>query len=192
MRVLLIAPPGGGKGTQATRIADRYGITHISSGELFRRHVAERTPEGEAITRYVARGDLVPDDLALQLLRAPIVAANRAGGFVLDGFPRTVGQAEAAYEIARDLGVTVHAVLSFELPHDVAFERLQGRGADGGRADDRDEIIRHRLEVYTDKTTELVDFYRSRGILHTIDASPPVDEVTEAVFAVLDDVDDTG
>ena len=84
MRVLLIAPPGGGKGTQATRIADRYGITHISSGELFRRHVAERTPEGEAISRYVARGDLVPDDLALQLLRAPIVAANRAGGFVLD------------------------------------------------------------------------------------------------------------
>ena len=99
MRVLLIAPPGGGKGTQATRIAGRYGITHISSGDLFRRHVAERTSEGEALEGYVARGDLVPDDLALRMLREPIVAANEAGGFVLDGFPRTVAQARALFKL---------------------------------------------------------------------------------------------
>ena len=192
MRVLLIAPPGGGKGTQATRIAGRYGITHISSGDLFRRHVAERTSEGEAVEGYVARGDLVPDDLALRMLREPIVAANEAGGFVLDGFPRTVSQAEAAYEIARQLGATVHAVLSFELPRGVALERLRGRGTDGGRADDTEEVIRHRLDVYAHNTTALIEFYRTRGILHTIDARPPVDEVTSAVFTVLDEVDHPG
>jgi adenylate kinase len=187
MRTILIAPPGAGKGTQAARIAARYGITHISSGDLFRRHVAEGTPEAEALREYTQRGDLVPDDVVFSMLIGPIIKASAAGGYVLDGFPRSVPQAEEAFRQAVDLGVTAHAVLSFEVSESDVLSRVRGRAAEEGRADDADEaVVRHRLEVYRESTVPLVAFYEKRGIVHHIDASPPIDEVSAAIFEVLD------
>lgn len=187
MRLLLIAPPGAGKGTQAARIAARYGITHISSGDLFRRHVAEGTPEGKAVEQYVRRGDLVPDDVVFSMLVAPVVEASRDGGYVLDGFPRSVPQAERAFEYATELGVEAQAVLSLEVDEADVLARVRGRAEAEHRADDADEaVVRHRLDVYAEATLPLVAYYEKRGIVHHIDARPPIDEVSDAIFAILD------
>jgi len=188
MRVIMLGPPGAGKGTQGERIASRYGVPHISSGELFRDEVARQTETGKTLRRYLDAGDLVPDDLVLSLVMDRVLAAEAEGGFVLDGFPRTLPQAQAAAKVARDANMSAQAVLYLEVPAEVLSERLADRGE--GRADDTVQVARHRLDVYTEHTKPLVDYYEQRGIIVRIDASPPVDEVSEAIFAVLDRIDD--
>jgi adenylate kinase len=185
MRVIMLAPPGAGKGTQGERIAARYGVPHISSGEIFREEVARQTPLGKQLGAYLDRGDLVPDDLVLTLIRDKVVAAaEKTGGYVLDGFPRTLEQAEAAADIGRQANVSAQAVVYLDAPADVLIGRLVGRGED--RADDSEQVARHRLQVYAEHTQPLVDYYAARGILVKIDATPPVDVVTEDIFAALD------
>jgi adenylate kinase len=132
MRLLLIGAPGSGKGTQAVRIAETLGITHISSGDLLRQHVTEGTAFGQQVQQYVSRGDLVPDQMVLDMLRKPIVAASEAGGYVLDGFPRTVEQAKVAYDTARALGVAVQIAIHLHVPTEELVRRLlaRGRGSD--------------------------------------------------------------
>src|SRR6202034_474538 len=128
MRVIMLAPPGAGKGTQGERIASRYGVPHISSGELFREEVARQTELGKTLRGYLDAGDLVPDDLVLSLIMERVLAAQASGGYVLDGFPRTLPQAQAAAEIARKANVSAQAVLYLEVPAEVLSERLAGRG----------------------------------------------------------------
>ncbi|MDT4964967.1 MAG: adenylate kinase, partial [Pseudonocardiales bacterium] len=123
MRLLLIGAPGAGKGTQAVRLAEHFGITHISSGDLLRQHIAGRTSLGTSIRGYVERGDLVPDQIVMDMLRKPVVAANKNGGYVLDGFPRTVHQAQAAYLAAKDLGVAVQVAAHLDVDHDELVRR---------------------------------------------------------------------
>jgi adenylate kinase len=188
MRVIMLGPPGSGKGTQGERIAGRYGVPHISSGELFRDEVARQTETGKTLQRYLDAGDLVPDDLVLSLIMDRVIAAEASGGgYVLDGFPRTVPQAEAAAKVAREAQVSAQAVLYLEVPAEILSARLASR--DENRADDSARVARHRLEVYTERTQPLVDYYTQRGIIVRIDASPPVDEVSEAIFAALDHID---
>jgi len=184
MRVIMLGPPGAGKGTQGDRIASRYGVPHISSGELFRDEVARQTETGKTLQRYLDAGDLVPDDLVLSLIMDRVLAAEAEGGYVLDGFPRTLPQAEAAAKVAREANMSAHAVLYLEVPPAVLAARLADRGE--GRADDSAQVARHRLEVFTEHTRPLLDYYTRRGIIVRIDASPPVDEVSEAIFAALD------
>jgi adenylate kinase len=185
MRVIMLAPPGAGKGTQGERIAARYGVPHISSGEILREEVARQTPLGKQLGAYLNRGDLVPDDLVLTLIRDQVVAAaEKTGGYVLDGFPRTLEQAEAAADIAREVNISAQAVVYLDAPEDVLIGRLVGRAED--RADDSEQVARHRLQVYAEHTRPLVDYYAARGILVKIDATPPVDTVSEDIFAVLD------
>jgi adenylate kinase len=185
----MLSPPGAGKGTQGDRIAARYGVPHISSGEIFREETARQTPLGKQLSDYLDRGDLVPDDLVLSLIKDRVVAAAReCGGYVLDGFPRNLAQAEAAAAIARETGTSAQAVVYLDAPRDVLIERLAGRGEN--RADDSAAVARHRLEVYTEHTQPLVDYFAGRGILVTIDATPPVDEVSEHIFAALDRIKD--
>ena len=124
MRILLIGAPGSGKGTQAVRIAERLGITHISSGDLLRQHVTDGTAIGRQVQEYVSHGDLVPDQIVLDMLRKPILAASEAGGYVLDGFPRTVDQAKIAYDTARELGVAVQVAIHLAVPMDDLVQRL--------------------------------------------------------------------
>lgn len=187
MRVIMLGPPGSGKGTQGERIASRYGVPHISSGELFRDEVGRQTETGKTLQRYLDAGDLVPDDLVLSLIMDRVIAAQAEGGWVLDGFPRTLPQAEAAAKAAADVGMSAQAVVYLEVPAEVLAERLADRGE--GRADDSTQVARHRLEVYTEHTQPLLDYYTQRGIIVRIDSSPPVDEVSAAIFAVLDRID---
>ena len=184
MRVIMLGPPGAGKGTQGERIASRYGVPHISSGELFRDEVARQTDTGKTLQRYLAAGDLVPDDLVLSLIMDRVIAAHAEGGWVLDGFPRTLPQAEAAAKAAAEAGISAQAVVYLEVPAEVLADRLADRGE--GRADDSAQVARHRLEVFTEHTRPLLDYYTQRGIIVRIDASPPVDEVSAAIFAALD------
>ena len=182
MRILLIGAPGAGKGTQATAVAERFGITHISSGDLLRQHVTEETAIGRAAKEYLARGDLVPDYLVMDMLRKPVVAASASGGYVLDGFPRTVAQAQAAYETARGLGVAVEVAVFIDVPAAELTRRLLARGRG---ADDTPEIIAHRLEVFEAKTRPMLDYYAEREELVTVNGARPVPEVTWSIAVQL-------
>lgn len=186
MRVLLVAPPGAGKGTQAARMEARYGIRHISSGDLLRAEIAAGTDVGRVAKSFVDAGDLVPDDLIMSIVSGPVLEAVANGGYILDGYPRTVAQAEAAYVVAEPRGADAQVVLSFAVDDTELLRRMAARAAAEGRADDTDEVIRHRIEVYHSVTEPLLDHYDGRGIHHRIDATGTPDEVTAAVFAVLD------
>jgi len=185
MRLLMIGAPGAGKGTQAEQIATHFGLTHISSGDLFRQHVARKTAIGRVAKAYLQRGDLVPDAVVMDMLYKPVTKANQGAGYVLDGFPRTVEQAEAAYSVAKDLGVAVQAAVHLEVPTDDLVERLVARGQATGRTDDTEEVITHRLEVYAEKTTPLLDYYREREQLVTVNGARAIDEVTWSVIVQL-------
>jgi adenylate kinase len=181
----MLSPPGAGKGTQSDRIAARYGVPHISSGEIFREETARQTPLGKQLRGFLDRGDLVPDDLVLSLIRDRVVAASQgSGGYVLDGFPRNLAQAEAAAEIGRETNTGAQAVVYLDAPQDVLIGRIIGRGQN--RADDSEEVARHRLEVYAAHTRPLVDYFAGRGIMIKIDATPEVDVVSQEIYAALD------
>jgi adenylate kinase len=185
MRLLLIGPPGAGKGTQAVRVAQHFGVAHISSGDLLRKHVAEGTAIGRTVKEYLGRGDLVPDGIVMDILRKPIVEASNAGGYVLDGFPRTVEQAQAAYMVARDLGVAVQVAVHLDVPNAELVRRLVARGEESGRSDDTVEVIQHRLEVYDSKTLPMLAYYAQREKLVSVNGARPVDEVTWSIVVQL-------
>jgi adenylate kinase len=185
MRMLLIGAPGAGKGTQAHRIAAQFGLARIATGELLREQVAAGSELGRRARAYMDRGDLVPDELVIQLTRDRIVKASAEGGYVLDGYPRTLGQAEAAYRWAKARRVALDLALYFEGGQQELLARLVGRARTEGRGDDTEATMRHRLEVFATRTLPLVDYYQRRGILIRIDANGPVDAVTEQILAEL-------
>ncbi len=185
MRLLLLGPPGSGKGTQAKRLVSALGIRHISSGDLLRREVDAGTECGRAVGEALRNGDLVPDDLVLEMLRDPIVEASAAGGYLLDGFPRTKAQAEAAAKMAADEGVLADAAIFLIAEPDALVGRLLDRARELGRSDDNEDTIRHRIEVYASKTAPLRDYYAERGILLEVDALQSVDGVTAAILRGL-------
>src|SRR6202000_3255091 len=173
MRLLLIGAPGAGKGTQAEKLSTRFNIAHISSGDLLRQHVREQTTLGQRIKEYVDAGDLVPDALVMDMLRKPVVTASEAGGYVLDGFPRTVDQAKAAFETARELGVEVQAAVHLDVPDEELIRRLLARGRG---SDDTEEVIAHRLQVFREMTIPLLDYYAGREWMFTVDGGRTPDE----------------
>jgi len=182
MRLLLIGAPGAGKGTQAERLATRFGLAHISSGDLLRRHVREQTSIGRTIQSYVDKGDLVPDSVVLDMLRKPVVAAVEAGGYVLDGFPRTVEQAEASFPVAQALGVEVQAAIHLDVPREELVRRLLSRRRG---SEDTEAVIEHRLEVYLEKTVPLLAYYAGRELMFAVDGAQPPDAVQEEIVARL-------
>lgn len=186
MRLLLIGPPGSGKGTQAVRIAQHYGIEHISSGDLLRRHVAEGTSIGRTVAACIDRGDLVPDSIVMDILRKPVQAATGRGGYILDGFPRTVAQAQTAYRVAGPLGAEVRIAVYLTAGRPELMTRLLARGVNSGRTDDTEQVISHRLDVFDAAATPLLDYYNHRETLITIDGEPPIDDVTRTMIEDLD------
>jgi adenylate kinase len=181
MRLLLLAPPGAGKGTQGERLAAWSGAEHIAAGDLLR--AAARSPSalGREIAAYQARGDLVPDQIVLDVLTPAVTQAAARGGYILDGFPRTLPQAVAAADLAARLGVTLDAAIYLYAPDAVLTRRLLDRAGAGGRADDVAEVIEHRLGVFAQTTGPLVPYYTERGILVAVDADQSPDAVTAAI-----------
>jgi adenylate kinase len=185
MRVLLIGPPGAGKGTQATRIAAHFDLARIATGDLLRQEVASGSELGRTAKSYIDRGDLVPDGVVIAMTRDRVVKANSEGGYILDGYPRTLAQAEAAHRWATARGVPFDLALFFEIGTDELLARLAGRAREEGRSDDTEETIRHRLEVFRTRTYPLLAYYERRGILVHVDAVGPVDAITERILAAL-------
>jgi adenylate kinase len=181
IRLLMLGAPGSGKGTQGTRLAELYQARHVSTGDLLRAQVAEGTGLGKLAQPYMDRGDLVPDELILGMVLDDVLGEQAPPSFVLDGFPRTVAQAAAAYERAVETGRTLHAVVSLDIGHDELMARLVERG----REDDTRDTIRHRIEEYEQKTLPLLDYYAGRGLLVPVDAVGAVDEVTARITAAL-------
>lgn len=185
MRVLLIGPPASGKGTQGRRIAAHFSVTYLSSGELLRAQVAAGTELGRRVADDLAAGDLVPDDLMLEVLRTPLDEALTSGGYVLDGFPRNVAQAHELTAFAAKLGGAPEVAIWFDVADAELLRRTRSRALSEGRVDDVDAVARHRIDVYVAATAPLIDHYRAQGLLVRVDAAQPVDEVTVVVLNVL-------
>src|SRR5262249_41747347 len=160
MRLVMLGPPGAGKGTQAVRLAAQFKCAVVSTGDIFREHVAKGTPLGRGAQEYIDAGDLVPDDLVISMVMERIAEDDCANGFVLDGFPRTVAQAEALDRRLESAGTPLGGALFFEIDEGELFRRLAGRSAALHRSDDTERTIRHRLEVFAAKTRPLVDYYQ--------------------------------
>jgi adenylate kinase len=181
VRLLMVAAPGGGKGTQGQRLAAKYGIQHVSSGDVLRAEVQAGTPLGREVAAYQRRGDLVPDGIVFDLLTPVVSAAAAKGGYILDGFPRTLPQAIAAADLGQRLDLTLDAAVYLNVPEPVLLQRLLARA----RADDTAEVIRHRLAVFAETTSPLIDYYRDRGILVEVNGDQPPESITADIQARL-------
>lgn len=186
MNLLVLGPQGSGKGTQAKLIAEEYGIPHISTGDMFRAAVAEGSELGRQVEPILARGDLVPDELTIALIRERLAAEDAREGFVLDGFPRTLAQAEALDAMLAEIGRSLDAILFFDLPDEVARERMLGRARLEGRVDDTPEAIERRLALYHEQTEPVVEHYRATGKLVPLHAERTIEEVFREIQAALD------
>jgi adenylate kinase len=187
MNVLLIGPPGSGKGTQGERLAERLGLEHIAAGDLLRAEVKAQTPLGQQVAELMERGDLVPDSVIISLVMPKVAAAAGANGYLLDGFPRSVEQAREARALAERLDAGPTAVIYLDAPRPVLIERILARAEVEGRADDNEQTVTNRLHVFDEATHPLVDYYRERGLLKVIDADQDADAVTDAIVAALTD-----
>jgi adenylate kinase len=186
LNVVILGPPGAGKGTQGKLIAKDAGIPHVNTGDIFRAECAAGTELGSKVKSIIDAGDLVPDELTSEIVRARLAQDDTSQGFVLDGFPRTLAQAEALDRaLAESDRGDLSVVLDFEVPDEMAVERLLGRASVEGRSDDAPDKVQHRLDVYHRQTEPLVEYYRARDLLVPIHAAAPVEEVFSEVQQVL-------
>ncbi len=188
MNLLVLGPQGAGKGTQAKRISSEYGIPHISTGDMFRAAIAAGTELGKRVEPLLASGTLVPDDVTIALIRERLSGDDATGGFVLDGFPRNLAQAEALDEMLGEIGRGLDAILFFDVPDAVGMERALGRARLENRADDTAEVIAARLATYHDETEPIVEHYRATGKLVPVHAARPIDAVWHEISEVLQQV----
>ncbi len=191
MRLVLLGPPGAGKGTQATKIATRLGIPQLSTGDMLREAVASRSASGLRAKHIMDRGELVPDEVVVSVVTNRIDRSDTANGFILDGFPRTVTQAEALDKELATRGIKLDAVLELEVDEDALLDRVRGRAEEAAnngepiRSDDNPQVFKTRLDVYRAQTAPVTKYYRSKGLLNTVDGLQSIDVVTEKVAAVL-------
>ena len=188
LNVLLLGPQGAGKGTQAKRISAEYGVPHIASGEILRAEMDAGTELGERVKDVYDRGDLVSDDLMIELIRNRLEQPDTESGFVLDGFPRTTVQAEALDSMFNDIGRNFSVAFALQIPDEVAFDRLRRRAELEGRADDTDEAIQRRLDNYHRETEPLIEYYRTRGNLVPIHGNRSENEVFAEIQRALEQV----
>lgn len=181
MKLVLLGPPGAGKGTQATVLSEKLGVPHISTGDLFRSNISANTELGIEAKKYLDAGDLVPSELTVNMVRSRLAESDASAGFILDGFPRSVGQGDALEEILAESGGALNAVLSFDVDEDEVVQRMLARG----RADDTEDVIRNRLSVYHAETKPLLDYYGSRDLLISIQADGTVEEITGRALEAL-------
>ncbi|MET7610559.1 adenylate kinase [Streptomyces seoulensis] len=213
MRIVLVGPPGAGKGTQAVRLAEKLGVPHISTGDLFRANISRQTELGKLAKSYMDAGNLVPDEVTIAMAKDRMEQADAENGFLLDGFPRNVSQAEALDELLQGEGIKLDAVLDLEVPEEEVVKRIAGRricrndsshvfhvtysapkkegvcDVCGGelyqRDDDSEDTVRKRLEVYHTQTEPIIDYYKAQGLVVTISSLGPVDEITKRALEAL-------
>ncbi|HEY1317095.1 MAG TPA: adenylate kinase [Gaiella sp.] len=190
MNLLVLGPQGSGKGTQAARLSETHGIPHVSTGEMFRDAIAAGTDLGRRVEPILASGDLVPDDMTVSLIRQRLAEPDAERGFVLDGFPRNLAQAEALDAMLAEIGRELDAVLFFDISDDVAVERLRGRAKDEGRDDDTPEAIARRLAIYHDQTEPVVERYRATGKLVPLHAERSIEQVATEIAQALELLDE--
>lgn len=184
-RMVLLGPPGAGKGTQAARIGERLGIPAISTGDIFRAHVAGSTELGRRARAYMDKGEYVPDSVTNAMVADRLAEDDAASGFLLDGYPRTAAQVDALNDMLSERGEALDVVVEITADADAVVERLLGRAAEQGRADDTEPVIRRRLEVYAEATAPLAAIYEGRGLLLRVDGMGGIDEVTDRIMAAL-------
>jgi adenylate kinase len=191
MRLILLGPPGAGKGTQALRLVSKHGIVQLSTGDMLRAAIAAGTPVGLKAKDVMARGELVSDDIVVGIVADRIDQPDAIKGFVLDGFPRTVAQAEALERMLKQKGLKLDAVLQLKVDESILLNRIENRVADlkrqgqAVRADDNPEALKVRLDAYRAQTAPLIDHYGKKGALRSVDGMAPIDEVTSAITKVL-------
>lgn len=185
MNLLLIGPPGSGKGTQGERLAARLGLAHIAAGDLLRAEVSAQTSLGREVSGRMQRGELVPDEVIIALVMPKVLAAAAANGYLLDGFPRSLEQAREARALAEQTDAAPQAVIYLDVPRAELMRRILVRARAQGRADDNEQTVTNRLHVFEQATRPLVDYYRERGLLTVIDADQDADAVTEAIVSAL-------
>jgi adenylate kinase len=188
VNILLLGPQGSGKGTQAKRISEEYGLAHIATGDMLRQAIASGTPLGLEVKPIVERGDLVPDDLMIKLIRERLEDEDTREGFILDGFPRTMAQAQALDAMLSEIGRDLDIVFSLQVDDATALERLHKRAVEEGRKDDKPEAIARRLADYHEKTKPLIGYYRLRGNLVGIHGEKPIDQVFGEIQEALQTV----
>lgn len=180
LNIVLFGPPGSGKGTQAEKLVDKYGVLHISTGDLFRYEMSNDTPLGVKAKEYMAKGELVPDEVTIGMLKNKVNANPDVSGFIFDGFPRTIVQAEALDEFLEEKGTEIHVLLALDVPEDELVGRLIKRGATSGRADDNDEnTIRHRISVYNNETAQVFDYYKESNKSVKINGIGSIEEISK-------------
>lgn len=185
MRLILLGPPGAGKGTQAKILVEAYGIPQLSTGDILRSAIQERTPLGLAAKEVMDRGDLVSNDIVNGIISERLDAEDCKAGFILDGFPRTIGQAEALGVMLSEKNMKLDAVIEMTADADTLVSRVINRAKESNRPDDNPEVIRKRLDVYKNDTAPLVDYYRKQGLVKTVDGMAPVNDVTSAINTAL-------
>ncbi len=191
MRLILMGPPGAGKGTQAVHVAEHFGVPAISTGDIFRRNVSEGTELGVEAQGYMDAGEYVPDEITNQMVRNRIGESDAEPGFLLDGYPRTVAQVEELDTMIEGTGHKLDAAVVLTVDSEEIVERLLQRARTEGRADDTEEVIRRRQDLYGEQTEPLIELYRERGLLVEVDGMGEVTEVTERIFAALDIIDES-
>jgi adenylate kinase len=191
MRLVLLGPPGAGKGTQATRIVSRFGIPQLSTGDMLRDAVASCSSSGLRAKHIMDRGELVPDDVVVSVVANRVDYSDAANGFILDGFPRTLAQAQALDQELKNRGIKLSAVLDLAVDETALLDRIRARAEAAAnigepvRRDDNPEVFKTRLEIYRAQTAPVTEYYRSKGLLNTVDGLQPIDVVTDQLFAAI-------
>ncbi len=187
INLVLFGPPGSGKGTQAAKLVEKYELLHISTGDLFRYEMGNDTPLGLKAKEYMAKGELVPDEVTIGMLKNKVMANLDANGFIFDGFPRTIPQAEALDELMEEINQSISGLLALEVDEEELVARLLNRGKTSGRADDTDEsIIRNRISVYGEETAPVFGFYKNQQKGHTIEGIGTIDEIFSSLCTEID------
>lgn len=186
LNLIIFGPPGSGKGTQSARIVEKYGLRHISTGDLLRDEMSRSTPLGEEIRKYIDKGMLVPDDIVMRELQHTVEKYCCKSGFIFDGFPRTLVQAEMLDRMLLEIKMPVDFVLSVDVAEPELVKRLIGRSADSGRSDDTEDVILKRIDVYKSQSLPLISFYDRQGKLVRVNGMDPVDKVFEKIALAVD------
>ncbi len=187
LNLVLFGPPGAGKGTQSEKLIEKYGLVHLSTGDILRGELKAETELGKEARKYMDKGALVPDEVVIGMIENKLDKNENAKGFIFDGFPRTVAQAKALDKLLTEKNTGITAMLALEVEHDELVKRLLNRGKDSGRADDKDEsIIENRIKVYHDETSPLIDYYKAQQKFYGIKGTGSIDEIFERLCQVVD------